>query len=188
MTTVTETRIFRGGRIRTLRLAMAAAALAVFSAGVVVLLRSESTAPSGAGIGTGAAQVNLYATAEAGNPETVLYKLAAGDPVALANGETLKAGDLDVAIYVSPRSSRSTVNIDFGVARAGVPLENAYVTLQYDMTTMAHGPFKLLTIPAGSGHYVAPIEFDMEGDFYLNVAIDDGAKENVLQLGVRARR
>ena len=186
MTTTTETQFLARGRGRTLRLVMAAAALAIFGGGVVVLLRSQSTGPSGAGVG--AEQVNLYATATAGSLGPVLYKLAAGDPIAFKNGETLKVGDLDVTIFVSPYPPPRAANIDFGVARDGSPLEDAYVTLQYDMTTMAHGPFKLLAIPAGRGHYVVPVEFDMEGDFYLNVAIDDGAKESILQMGVRAKR
>lgn len=188
MTTMNETQASPQGRIRTLRLVMAAAALAIFSAGAVVLLRSESSAPSAAGAGAGAAQVNLYATAEAGNPSPVLYKLDTGDPVPFQNGETLKVGDMDVSIFVSPYPPPRAANIDFGVQRAGVPVGDIYITLQYDMTTMAHGPFKLLAIPAGGGHYVLPVEFEMEGDFYLNVAIDDGAKESILQLGVRTRR
>lgn len=189
MTTVTEPQFIAPGRGRTLRLAMAAAAVAVFSAGLVVLLRSEPSVPAARESNiAGSAQVNLYATAEAGNLGPVLYKLDTGDPVPFKNGETLKVGDLDVSIFVSPYPPPRTANIDFGVERAGVPVEDIYITLQYDMTTMAHGPFKLLAIPAGRGHYVVPVEFEMEGDFYLNVAIDDGAKENILQLGVRARR
>ena len=189
MTSVTEPQFIVRGRVRTLRLVMAAAAVAIFSAGLVVLLRSEPSAPSAPdSSAAGNAQVNLYATAEAGNLGPVLYKLDTGDPVPFKNGETLKVGDLDVSIFVSPYPPPRAANIDFGVERAGVAVEDAYITLQYDMTTMAHGPFKLLAIPAGRGHYVVPVEFEMEGDFYLNVAVDDGSKESILQLGVRARR
>ena len=187
MTTTTETRVPVRGHVRTLRLAMAAAALAILSVGVAVLLRPGSTVrPSTAG--SSASQVNRYATAEAGNLGPALYTLNTGDPVAFKNGETLKVGDLDVTIFVSPYPPPRAANIDFGLARAGVPLEDAYVSLQYDMTTMGHCPFKLLAVPAGAGHYVVPVEFGMEGDFYLNVAVADGSKESILQLGVRTRR
>ena len=187
MVTMTETGILARKRVRIVRLGMAMVALAVFGVGVAVLLKSEPSDTAG-GLAAGTAQVNLYATAEAGNPGPVLYKLDTGDPVAFNNGETLKAGDLDVTIFVSPYPPPRTANIDFGVTRAGAALDAANITLQYDMTTMAHGPFKLLAIPAGPGHYVVPVEFDMAGDFYLNVALDDGVKEHILQLGVRAKR
>ena len=186
MTMTIEAKPMSRGRVRALRIAMAAAALAILGVGILVMLRSESTGSSG--VGAGAAQVNVYATAVAANPGPVLYKLDSGDPVAFKNGETLTVGDLDVTIFFSPYPPPRAANIDFGVARAGVPIEDAYVTLQYDMTAMAHGPFKLLAVPAGSGHYVVPVNFEMDGDFYLNVAVDDGSKESVLQLGVRAKR
>jgi hypothetical protein len=175
-------------RARKLRLAMVVAALGIVAAGAAaVLFTSGSTTAPGAAISR-TAQVNAYATAQAATSGPVLYKLDTGEPVPFENGETLRVGDLDVTIYVSPYPPPRAANIDFGVERAGVALDDAYVTLQYDMTTMAHGPFKLLAIPAGGGHYVVPVEFEMEGDFYLNVAVDDGSTESVLQLGVRARR
>lgn len=167
---------------------MVVAAVALFAVGVGVVLRSGSSGSSPAATAAPASQVNAYATAQAVGAGPVLYKLNTGDPVPFNNGETLKIDDLDVTVFVTPYPPPRAANIDFGVERNGAVLDDANVTMQYDMTTMAHGPFRLLAIPAGRGHYVVPVEFEMEGDFYLNVAVDTGAREYILQLGVRAKR
>lgn len=104
------------------------------------------------------------------------------------NGHTVTANGLDIEIYVSPYPPARSANVDFYVVRDGTPVEDANVTLQFDMTVMEHGPFALSAHPTGGGHYLAPLEFIMTGDFFVNVAFDAGDSESVVNLFVRAIR
>lgn len=104
------------------------------------------------------------------------------------NGDEVTVDAGDVEIFVSPFPPSRTVNIDFYVTRAGQPVEGANVTLQYDMTVMEHGPFQLLAAPTGRGHYLALVDFAMDGEFWMNVAVDAGAGESIINMRVRAVR
>ena len=111
-----------------------------------------------------------------------------GQKRAFENGDTVTAGSLQVEIYVAPFPPGRTSNIDFYLTRSGSPVGDADVTLQYDMTVMAHGPFQLIAVPTGRGHYLAPVEFAMSGDFWMDVAITAGNQASVLSLLIRAAR
>jgi len=104
------------------------------------------------------------------------------------NGETLALGGTDVEIFVSPYPPGRTANIDFYLTQGGEPVGRANVSLQYDMTVMEHGPFALLAVPTGPGHYLAPLDFVMDGEFWLNVSVDDGQAESVINMLVRSQR
>jgi hypothetical protein len=104
------------------------------------------------------------------------------------NGRAVTIDGTDVEIYVSPYPPGRTANIDFYLTRNGQPVESANVSLQYDMTVMDHGPFKLLAVPTGRGHFLAPVEFLMTGDFWLNVSLDLGGQESVINMLVRSER
>ncbi len=129
------------------------------------------------------------AAAQTPNDQEPRLWLKQGDQKApFQNGDSVAVADLNVEVYVSPFPPRRTSNIDFYVTRAGQPVERANVTLQYDMTVMEHGPFQLLAAPTGRGHYLAPVDFAMDGEFWLNVALDVGAGESVINMLVRAVR
>lgn len=104
------------------------------------------------------------------------------------NGDSVVLGETNVEIYVSPYPPTRSANIDFYVTRAGEPAERANVSLQYDMTVMEHGPFELLAVPTGRGHYLAPMDFAMDGEFWVNVSVDDGNGDSVINMLVRAQR
>jgi hypothetical protein len=173
------------GKLRRLSLVVAAALIA--GGGVIVIARSQSTTTTaGYTPGTRVPGVYYADSAPAGGP--ALFTVQNDELVPFKNGATLRVGDLDVAVSVSPYPPPRTANIDFGLSRDGRPIEDANVTLSYDMRTMEHGPFTLLAIPSGPGHYVVPVTFEMDGEFYLNVAFDDGVKESVVNLAVNAKR
>lgn len=104
------------------------------------------------------------------------------------NGRAVTIDGTDVEIYVSPYPPGRTVSIDFYLTRNGQPVESANVSLQYDMTVMDHGPFRLLAVPTGRGHFLAPVEFLMTGDFWLNVSLDLAGQESVINMLVRSER
>lgn len=110
------------------------------------------------------------------------------EPVEFDNGHTVTANGLDIEIYVSPYPPARSANVDFYVVRGGVPVEDANVTLEFDMTVMEHGPFSLSAHPTGGGHYLASLDFIMTGDFLVNVAFDVGDSESVVSMFVRAIR
>ena len=95
---------------------------------------------------------------------------------------------MNAEIFVSPYPPGRTANIDFYLTRAGEPIEDADISLQYDMTVMEHGPFELLAVPTGRGHYLAPMDFVMDGDFWLNVSVDADGEESIINMLVRAAR
>ncbi len=126
--------------------------------------------------------------ASAGITEERLWLQQNGARTLFHNGDAVQAAGMDVEIYVSPYPPARTANIDFYVTRDGQPVETADLTLQYDMTVMEHGPFRLLAAPTGRGHYLAPVDFAMSGDFWLNVAVDTAGTRSVINLLVRAAR
>ena len=114
-----------------------------------------------------------------------------GQTQPLENGRSVTVNGVDVEIFVSPYPPGRTANMDFYVTRNGQTVEDANVSLQYDMTSMEHGPFRLLAVPTGRGHYLAPLDFrgaGMSGDFWINVSVDTGGKESVISMLLRAGR
>jgi hypothetical protein len=111
-----------------------------------------------------------------------------GELRSFENGDSVLLGETNVEIYVSPYPPTRSANIDFYITQAGEPTLSADVSLQYDMTLMEHGPFQLLAVPTGRGHYLAPMDFAMDGEFWVNVSVDDGDGDSVINLLVRAQR
>lgn len=111
-----------------------------------------------------------------------------GEQTLFRNGDTIQIAGMEVEIYVSPYPPTRTANIDFYLTRDGRPVETADLTLQYDMTVMEHGPFRLLAAPIGRGHFLAPVDFAMSGDFWLNVAVNTAGTQSVINMLVRAAR
>jgi len=157
---------------------------------LLLLVASAILAACGAG-GEQARAANpdpRAASADAGIDETRVWIREQGQTAVFENGRSVNAGGTDVEIYVSPFPPGRTANIDFYLTRDGQPVDRANITLQYDMTIMDHGPFQLLAVPTGRGHFLAPLDFVMDGDFWVNVAVDADGKESVINLLVRARR
>lgn len=111
-----------------------------------------------------------------------------GEQRPFENGDAVSLGDVDVEISMSPFPPDRSPTIDFYVTRSGIPVEGATVALEYDMTVMAHGPFRLLAAGTGQGHYLAPVDFAMDGDFWLNANITAGDEASVLSMLIRATR
>lgn len=125
---------------------------------------------------------------EASSEDQRLWIKQGEDTLPFANGDEVALNGLRVEIFVSPYPPTRSANIDFYVTRSGEPAERANVSLQYDMTVMEHGPFQLLAVPTGRGHYLAPMDFAMDGEFWVNVSVDDGDGDSVINMLVRAQR
>ena len=125
---------------------------------------------------------------EAAAEEQRLWIKHGEETLAFANGDEVTSGGITAEIFVSPYPPGRSANIDFYLTRGGEPIEEANVSLQYDMTVMEHGPFELLAVPTGRGHYLAALDFIMNGDFWLNVSLDIANDESIINLLVRAAR
>lgn len=125
---------------------------------------------------------------EAASEEQRLWIKQGDETLAFSNGDEVASNGITAEIFVSPYPPGRSANIDFYLTRAGEPIEDANVSLQYDMTVMEHGPFELLAVPTGRGHYLAPMDFVMDGNFWLNVSVDAAGDESVINLLVKAAR
>lgn len=112
----------------------------------------------------------------------------AGRIIPFGNGQTIRRGSIVVEIFVAPYPPGRVSNVDFYLTSDGSAVTTANVTLQWDMTLMDHGPFELLAVPDGRGHYLARLDFFMSGDFWLNVSMRTPASEEILNMLVRAIR
>jgi hypothetical protein len=110
------------------------------------------------------------------------------DTLAFENGDQVATNGITAEIFVSPYPPGRTANIDFYLTCGGAAVVDANVSLQYDMTVMEHGPFELLAVPTGRGHYLAPMDFVMDGNFWVNVSVDAAGNESVINLLVKAAR
>lgn len=136
-----------------------------------------------------AAPVGNDPSPAAGTPDEQWLWIKDGEEtLAFANGDEVTSGGITAEIFVSPYPPGRSANIDFYLTRGGEPVEGANVSLQYDMTVMEHGPFELLAVPTGRGHYLAPMDFVMDGNFWLNVSVDTGDAESIINMLVRAAR
>ncbi len=125
---------------------------------------------------------------EAAANEQLLWIKHGDETLAFENGDEVASNGITAEIFVSPYPPGRTANIDFYLTRGGTPVEDANVSLQYDMTVMEHGPFELLAVPTGKGHYLAAMDFVMDGNFWLNVSLDAAGAESVINMLVKAAR
>ena len=123
---------------------------------------------------------------DAGQPR--LWIKESEDMQPFENGDSVAVSGMNVEISVAPYPPGRSANIDFYLTRGGGPVEDANVSLQYDMTVMEHGPFELLAVPTGRGHYLAPMDFVMDGSFWLNVSVDAAGAESIINMLVKVDR
>ncbi len=154
-------------------------------AAVFVTLALAAVACGG---GAAAPDVSDGPSSEASAGDQRLWIKQGGDTLPFANGDEVTSGGITAEIFVSPYPPGRTANIDFYLTSAGEPVEGANITLQYDMTVMEHGPFQLLAVPTGRGHYLAAVDFAMDGVFWLNVSADAGDEESIINMLVKTAR
>ncbi len=111
-----------------------------------------------------------------------------GQLMPFENGRAVTVDGVEVELSVTPYPMDRSASIALYVARDGVPLEGATVTLRYDMTLMQHGPLQLLAAPTGRGHYLAPLDLPMTGEFWLDLAVQAPGSEALIRLVGQAAR
>ncbi len=108
--------------------------------------------------------------------------------IPLENGQPVHVGAMAVEVFLAPYPPGRAVTLDLYLRHASVPIEDATVTLVYDHTIMDHGPFVTMAKAGGRGHYLAPLEFVMSGDFWVHVDVQAAGSRSLIRLVVRAQR
>lgn len=157
---------------------------AIVAAGLLMIAVTSACGGGSVAAPTGGDSVASNGAAE----EQRLWIKQGEETQPFANGDEVTTDAIRAEIFVSPYPPGRSANIDFYLTSAGEPVEGANITLQYDMTVMEHGPFQLLAVPTGRGHYLAAVDFAMDGVFWLNVSVDAAGKESVINMLVKAAR
>ncbi len=121
----------------------------------------------------------------AGAEPSRLKYLGADGPVEIGNGAAIPLGDaLVLEVFVSPYPpTEFATDVDFYVTTIdGEPVDDADISIVWDMLFMTHGPFFAAPENIGGGHYLAPLEMFMFGPWELDTTVtapSTGTSENV---------
>lgn len=110
-----------------------------------------------------------------------------GDQIELSNGGSVNLEDkYQVEIFISPYPPRDyAVDMDLYLTTMdGETIQDAEITIEYDMIFMAHGPYFAELQPIGAGHYLSSYEFFMYGPWLLDVSINLIDEANPLELPI----
>ena len=90
-----------------------------------------------------------------------------GESVPILNGGVVDFGDgLKAELFVDPYPTdtlTSWVDLYLTEGSSGEPVDNAHVLMEYDMWSMAHGPYIGFADSSADGHYVFRLDYIMFG-------------------------
>lgn len=94
--------------------------------------------------------------------------------------------EISAEIYIAPYPPRFASRIDLYLfePRSGRPITNAEVVINYEMLYMDHGLYKLNTFDNGNGHYQASLDFDMDGEWVVDVYAGGGEQSGSVRLEI----
>jgi len=99
-----------------------------------------------------------------------------GETTYIRNGGRVELGDdLAVEIYLDPYPPTSLHSVvDLYLTQAGEPVTDASIDVEFDMLSMAHGPFMATAKQIGGGHHLATLDYIMFGAWDQFVTIRQG--------------
>lgn len=110
-----------------------------------------------------------------------------GTPIAIQNGEAVLVVDnYLVEIFVAPYPPVDfEVSVDLYITTiSGEPVNDAQISIDYDMMFMNHGPFILTPTSLGNGHYIATYNFFMYGPWVIEAFIKLPEQESSFELPI----
>jgi hypothetical protein len=99
--------------------------------------------------------------------------------------EIALAGDVRARLFVTtPTEGRGRRDLDLYLYRQSPdqPLDDATVAATARMRFMDHGIFRPEVRYAGGGHFVLPIQFEMSGEWELDLEIGTSGEQTTIQL------
>ena len=100
-----------------------------------------------------------------------------GAVVAIAKG-------ISAEIYFAPYPPALDDRLDIFLfePRSGAAIGDGQVTIKYEMLYMDHGQYRLNASSKGNGHYEALLEFDMFGDWLVDIYSGNGQQIGSVRL------
>ncbi len=153
-----------------------------------VLIEPTAT-PVPAGVALGEDDPGVLPWSVAGEDSRLKIKLQGldGPRVPIKNGGAVRLGDgLTAEIFVDPYPTDTlTAWLDLYVSSDdGEPVSDASVVIDYDMYSMAHGPFFSLADEGSQGHYVFRLDYIMFGPWMQLLEIKMPDTEQAYRLEV----
>lgn len=158
---------------RWIRIAAASAIALISLAGFVLLNVSERAAAADDDSLTAADYLVRDDLSASGGPARLRYE-GPGGTESLANGGSLRLGDdVFLSVFLTPYPpSTFDVDVEFRLADAeGRPIDDAVVTVNWDMIFMWHGPFAARVDHIDDGRYIAPLDLFMFGPWEVVATI-----------------
>ena len=132
------------------------------------------------------------ASAHGANPEPTgvpsnLYLILDDGNVPIENGESYQLNEeLEVQMTLDPYppiglSAHLVLDL-YLTDRLGAPIDDADISLRYDMFDMTHGPFESQMINRGNGHYLASLDLIMFGAWGIETTIRTSFQSEPYQL------
>ncbi|MBI4260220.1 MAG: hypothetical protein HY658_06600 [Actinobacteria bacterium] len=103
---------------------------------------------------------------------TVLRVVQGDRTTPFENGTAVRAGAVDVEIFVAPYPPAREGSIDLLVSdpATGLPVEDGAVDVSFDMY-MPHGVISAQALPGGAGHALVPYKLVMPGEWRMDIRI-----------------
>lgn len=105
----------------------------------------------------------------------------------LNNGAVVPiAKEVSAEIYIAPYPPAPEIRLDLYLfePRSGVSITNAEVIVKYEMLYMDHGQYRLNATEKGNGHYLAPLDFGMYGEWVVDVYAGSGEQSGSVRLEI----
>ena len=152
--------------------------------GVEATARPEAAAPASFGL----ARVVPTSLGPEDSRLRVKFEGLDGDSVPILNGGIVDFGNgLNAELFVDPYPTNtltSWVDLYLTDSATGEPVDDAHVIMEYDMWSMAHGPYVGFADSSANGHYVFRLDYIMFGAWEQVLEIRSRANDDLHRLVV----
>ncbi len=142
-----------------------------------VLVTTPATAPGSNSLtSTGDAQTRARSTgvAAATSDQQTMFLIEGGILTPIRNGSRLVLSKgLEAEVFINPFPPALSNELELYLRRAGTgePVNDAQVKLVFQMQYMEHGVWEDGAVDIGEGHYLAPLNFLMSGDWRVDISV-----------------
>ncbi len=105
----------------------------------------------------------------------------------ISNGAAIPVGGNSfVELFITPYPPTPESNMDFYLYDSSNrrPITDAAVTVKYQMLYMDHGVSTLNAVSKGDGHYLAPLQLGMVGEWVADIDVAREGEQESVRLGM----